>query len=210
MELELPDAIPPFRSVDQTIAVKGPTGHVVDLPLLELETLLSPTLFLLPARAGAIVPIRRVYAADLIGGGKQLSLLAGPEAVLLRERVYFSHPRTAGVLRKGTPVLFYESARKGGSASATAVARIIRVEMVSKDSANHELFRRGVLNRHTLKNISLTDTVVATTIDNIMTFSDPVPLQRLRALGAIDGANLVTARSLRADQLVQIVEEGML
>jgi hypothetical protein len=155
------------------------------------------------------VPIRRIYAADLIGGAKQLSLLASPEAVLLRERVYFSHPRTAGVLTKGIPILFYESARKGGSASVTAAARIVRAELVSKDGANQELLRRGVLDRKILKNICLADTVVATTIDNIMILSNPVVLERLRVLGAIDGANLVTARHLRAEQVIQIIDEGM-
>jgi ribosomal protein S18 acetylase RimI-like enzyme/predicted nucleic acid-binding protein len=210
MKLELPDSIPFYQSLEQTIAIKGPTGQAVSLPLVEVETLLSPTLFFLPGRAGAIVPIRRVHAADLIGGAKQLSLLAAPEAVLLRERVYFSNPRTASVLTRGIPVLFYESARKGGSASVTAAARVVRVEIVSKDGANQELLRRGVLDRKILKNICLANTVVATTIDNIMLFKNPVRLGRLRTIGAIDGANLITARPLRAEQLIQVVEEGML
>jgi hypothetical protein len=210
MGLELPDAIPLYQSLEQTILVKGPTGQEVRIPLGELETLLSPSLFCLPGRSGAIVPIRKVYAADLIGGAKQLPLLALPEAVLLRERVYFSAPRTAGVLIKGSPILFYESGHKGGSASVTAVARIVRAELVSKDGANQELLRRGVLDKKILKNICLADTVVATTIDNIMSFRKEVGLERLRTLNAIDGANLVTARSLRAEQVIQIVNEGML
>jgi GNAT superfamily N-acetyltransferase len=210
MRLELPDSIPLFQSLHQNIAVNSPAGLGTGVPLLELETLLSPAIFFLPGRPGAIVPIRRVYAADLVGGGSQLSLLAGPEAVLLRERVYFSHPRTASVLTRGIPIVFYESGRKGGSASATAVARVIRLELISKDGATHEMFRRGVLNKKMLTKICLADKYVATTIDNIMTFQAPVRLERLRALGAIDRANLVTARPLRADRLIQIVEEGML
>jgi GNAT superfamily N-acetyltransferase len=209
MALELPDSIPTYHSLKQTIPIKGPTGQEVSIPLEELEILLSPALFCLPGRSGAIVPIRRVYAADLIGGAKQLSLLASPEAVLLRERVYFSHPRTAGVLTKGIPILFYESARKGGRASAVAAARIVRAEVVSKDGANQELLRRGVLDRKILKNICLADSVVATTIDNIMIFRNPVRLERLRTIRAVDGANLVTARPLHAEQLIQIIEEGM-
>src|ERR1700723_296593 len=209
MGLELPQSIPSYHSLEQTILIKGQMGETVNLPLEQIESLFSPTLFCLPGRSGAIVPIRRVYAADLIGGAKQLSLLASPEAVLLRERVYFSHPRTGGVLTKGIPILFYESARKGGSASVTAAARVGRAELVSKDGANQELLRRGGLRRKILKNICLADTVVATTIDNIMVFRNPVGLQRLRQLTAIDGANLVTARPLRAEQLIQIIDEGL-
>jgi len=209
MGLELPDSIPSYHSIGQTVPIKGPTGHVVNVPLEELETLLSPAILFLPGRSGAIVPIRRVYAADLIGGAKQLSLLAGPEAVLLRERVYFSHPRTAGVLTKGIPILFYESARHGGSASVTATARVVRAELVPRDGANQELFRRGVLDKRILKKMCLARTFLATTIDNIMILRNPVGLERLRALGAVDGANLVTARPLRAEQGIQIIDEGM-
>ncbi len=209
MGIGLPDSIPSFRSLEQLVLIDGPIGNSVGVPLGELETLFSPALFFLPGRSGAIVPVRRIYAADLVGGGKQLSLLAAPEAVLLRERVYFSNPRTAGVFTRGIPILFYESAHKGGSASVTAAARVVRAELVSKDGANQELLRRGVLDRKTLKNICLSETVVATTIDNILLFRNPVRLERLRSLGAIDGANLVTARLLRADVLIQIAEEGM-
>jgi GNAT superfamily N-acetyltransferase/predicted nucleic acid-binding protein len=210
MGVVLPDSIPSYQSLAQPILIKGPMEQTVSIPLEKIETLLSPVIFFLPDRPGAIVPIRKVYAADLIGGAKQLSFLASPEAVLLRERVYFSHPRTTSVLTKGIPVLFYESGRKGGSASVIAAARVIRTEVVSRDGANQELLRRGVLDRKSLKKICLAETVVATTIDNIMLFKNPVRLEKLRAIGAIDGANLITARSLKAKQLIQIVEEGVL
>src|ERR1700688_4324514 len=209
MELHLPESIPDYQVANHTIAVRIASGSTINVPLQELETFLSPCVFFLPGRSGAIVPIRRIYAADLVGGSSQLSLLASPEAVLLRERVYFSSPRTATVLTNATPILFYESARTGGRARVTAAARIGRVEVVARDGANRELFRRGVLDGKALKKICLVDTVVATTIDNIVIFKKPVPLQRLRQLGAVDGANLVTARALTPDQLVKIVEEGM-
>ena len=170
MNIGLPEAAPVYRSPTQTICVESPAGQTLALPLNDVETLLSPTIFVLPERPGAIVPIRSVYAADLVGGNKQLHLLAAPEAVLLRERVYFSDPRTAGVLTKGTAFVFYESARKGGRASAIAAARVVRAELMSKDRANHDLLRSGVLDRKVLKNICLADSVIATTIDNIMLF----------------------------------------
>jgi hypothetical protein len=42
-----------------------------------------------------------------------------------------------------------------------------------------------------------------------MILRNPIGLERLRALGAIDAANLVTARSLRPEQMIQIIDEGM-
>jgi GNAT superfamily N-acetyltransferase len=210
MGLGLPAEIPPYQSQAQSIRVNSPTGQNLNVPLGEIETLLSPAIFLLPGRPGAIVPIRRAYAADLIGGAKQFSLLDPPEAVLLRERVYFSSPQTAGTLVEGTPILFYESQYRGGSASVRAIARIVRADLVSKEGAMQELLRRGVLDKKGLKTICLADTVVATTIDNIMLFRKPVLLTRLRALGAVDGANVVTARRLGAEQMMQVIEEGTL
>jgi len=208
MSLELPLLIPYYESLNQRVPILDPSGQTLDIPLDEVESLLSPSIFLLPNRPGAIVPIKRVHASNLLGGDRQLSMLISPEAILLKERVYFSDPRTGSILRKGTPVLFYESLRKGGQGCVTAIARIIRAELVSKDAANQELLRRGVLDKKGLKNICLAKTVVATTIDNIMLFKNPVPIARLRSLGAIDGTNLVTARPLSAEQAIQIVDEG--
>ncbi|HVB99346.1 MAG TPA: hypothetical protein VNJ12_08470, partial [Candidatus Dormibacteraeota bacterium] len=81
-------------------------------------------------------------------------------------------------------------------------------ELVSKERSG-ALLRRGVLDRRELDRICSGKTVVASTIDNIMPFRHPVPLTRLRAVGAADGANFVTARPIRSQQLTQIVEEGM-
>lgn len=210
MGVEFPTSIPNYESLAHPIAINDATGQATGISLERIEAVLSPGIFFLPGRTGAIVPIKKIYAVNLIGGAKQLSLLALPEAVLLRERVYFSDPRTAGVLTKGIPVLFYESGDKGGSSSVIATARIVRSEVMSKDGADHDSLRRGVLDRKSLKNICLSETVVATTIDNIMLFKSPVKLERLRAIGAIDRANLVTARSLSAAQMIQIIEEGLL
>ena len=206
--LELSPSIPPFGSLQQAIQVREPSGQTSDVPLEDIEALFSPAIFLLPGRDAAIVPIRRLYADDLIGTARQLRLQSSPEAVMLSERVYFSSRRTASVLRKGTPILFYESAGSGGSGSVIAVARVSRTELVSKERSG-ALLRRGVLDRRELDRICSGKTVVASTIDNIMPFRHPVPLTRLRAVGAADGANFVTARPIRSQQLTQIVEEGM-
>jgi hypothetical protein len=56
----------------------------------------------------------------------------------------------------------------------------------------------------------LADTVLATTIDNIIRFRKPIKLELLRQWGVVDGANLVTARRISSEQAIQIVEEGML
>jgi GNAT superfamily N-acetyltransferase/predicted nucleic acid-binding protein len=72
MGIGLPAKMPSFQSQGQSIPVDSPTGQILNVPLREIETLLSPAIFLLPGRSGAIVPIKRVFAADLIGGANRL------------------------------------------------------------------------------------------------------------------------------------------
>jgi GNAT superfamily N-acetyltransferase len=203
------DTPPRFEGFRQPISVSSPSGGTVTVPLKELETLLSPVLLLLPGRSGSIVPIRRRFAAELLGGSPQLSLIAYPEAILLRERVYFSSPRTAAALSEGTPILFYESAKEGGRASIIAAARVVRSERVSKDAVGSRLSRRGVLDPRSLRRITAAPTLAATTFDSIILFQKPMPLCRLRQIGCASGANLVTSRRISPEHLMRVVEEGL-
>ena len=68
--------------------------------------------------------------------------------------------------------------------------------------------RRGVLDNRTLEQRSVGKSVTETSFDNIFLFKSPVTLQRLRRLGCVDGANLISARSIPFEQLAQVVKEG--
>src|SRR6202041_1851768 len=86
---------------------RGSNEFMIDL--FDLETILSPTLFLLPGRGAVLAPIRASYADDLLGTAAQTSLLPKPQAAILHERTYFSSVRNERLLVKGTPIVFYES-----------------------------------------------------------------------------------------------------
>jgi hypothetical protein len=104
--LGFPEVMPDYVCNDQVVCVRNSMGATLTIPLNMLETLFSPVLFLLCGRPGAVVPIRRRYVDDLLGGCPQLSFLRPPEARLLHARVYFSSPRNADTLSEGTPILF--------------------------------------------------------------------------------------------------------
>lgn len=53
--------------------IQNGTDFMIDL--FDLETILSPTLFLLPGRGAVLKPIRASYADDLFGIAAQGSLL---------------------------------------------------------------------------------------------------------------------------------------
>jgi hypothetical protein len=128
--------------------------------------------------------------------------------VVLHERTYFSSPRNERLFRKGTPVVFYESGKSKGRSAAIAVARVTSTVIVPKSKIASTLMDSGVLDADDIIDLSSGEQVAATALDNIMKLRKPVPLKRLRALGCIDGANLVTSKSITAHHLLEILNEG--
>ena len=155
-----------------------------------------------------LVPIRATYADDLLGTAVQASLLPKRQAAMIHERTYFSTVRNVGLLRRGTPVVFYESGKSNGRAAAIALARVRSTVVVSKRKIAPALVECGVLGEDDLDQMTVGEQVSATIVDNVMKLRSPVGLKRLRELGCIDGANLVTSRSISADQLQRIISEG--
>lgn len=206
--ISLPEAMPNFLASEQLVPFVGGDLAPREVRLSDLEDLLSPTLVILPGRTGCIVPIRAQYAAQLLGASEQSSLLPHVEAMLFSERVYFCAPRSARLFQKGVPLVFYESGHGRGRSRGIAVARINHVERVNKSDVPPSLIRHGVIEPRAMEKLSSTDTVAAVKFDNVMLFRTPVKLARLRELGAIDRANLVTSRAITHDQLIGILAEA--
>lgn len=207
--IRLPTSIPSFETSKSGVEIVSPSGQHLLVSLSDLESLLSPILLLLPGRYGAVIPIRRSYAVDLIGGSNQLSLLPSRETVMLRERVYFGDPKNARILKEGTAILFYESAPDGGRASIVAGARVVRSEIMSKGAVVPDLYRHAVLSPKDVERIVRDPSVLATTFDNLLVLPKPVPIERLRQLGCMDPANFVTSCQITSENLRAIVEEGV-
>jgi predicted nucleic acid-binding protein/GNAT superfamily N-acetyltransferase len=204
----LPIQMPTFTATDSHVLIN--TGQRnVEMSLAGIERALSPVLFLFHGRGGVIVPIKEQYARDLFGSSPQLSMLAPPEAILRRERVYISAPNTLRRMTAGTPILFYESQGGNGRGCVIALARISESRVISKVEALGKVKLRGVLDDRTLEQRSVGEEVTETSFDNIFLFKSPVSLKRLRQLGCADGSNLVSAKSVSFDKLVQVVKEGL-
>jgi len=208
-DVELPQNIPVYEDPNQRILIKTSLDREEAIPLKELETLLSPSLILLPGRFGAIVPIKRVFADELLGTAEQFSLLTPPEAVFLKERVFYNTPRAASNLAPGTLILFYESSEGGGRKSIVAVGRATDSHVITGDQVSPDMKRRGVLDANGFKHIGVGKSKLVTAFDNIMVFKKPVPLNRLREIGCADGANFVTTKRIEPDHLKTILNEGL-
>jgi GNAT superfamily N-acetyltransferase len=207
-DMLFPAALPPIDVDDVRIQFENKDGKEFVIDLFDLETILSPTIFLLPGRSGILVPIRASYADDLLGTAAQASLLPRSQAAILHERTYFSSARNERLLRKGAPIVFYESGKSNGRSAAIAVARVTSTVIVPKRKVASTLIDSGVLDEEELRDLSSGEQIAATSIDNIMKLRKPVPLKRLRELGCVDGANLVTSRSITPNHLHEILSEG--
>ncbi len=185
---------------------KSGTEFLIDL--FDLETILSPTLFVLPGRNAVLAPIRAIYADDLLDTSEQTSLLPRPQAGILHERTYFSHARNERLLSRGTPIVFYESGKANGRRAAVAVSRITSTVVVPKSQIEATLLDGGVVAEEDIKNLTSGELIAATTVDNVLKLRKPVPLKHLRELGCIDKSNLVTSKSITSDQLAKILSKG--
>lgn len=204
--LMLPETCPPFENDEQElpIALEGKNASV---SLADLETMMAPSLFFLPGRPVAVVPIRRVWAEDLVGGS-QLSLLPKPEAAFRSRRVYFASVKNQHTLVRGRPIIIYESSKGGGSGAAIAVARVSKAEVVPKHRAPDALLRAAVVRGAQLDNLVKGATVLAVWFDNIMRFENPVSFSRMEAFGMDDRTKLVKSHMLEFETAVQILEAG--
>jgi GNAT superfamily N-acetyltransferase len=204
--LMLPADCPTFQDDEQEIAITL-DGRAATLSLASLESMAAPGLFLLKDRPVAIVPIRRTWAEDLIGGA-QLSLLPKPEAAFRSRRVYFASVLNQRNLVKGRPIIIYESGKQGGRGAAIAVARVSAAEAVSKSHAPDTLLRAAVVRGGALNDLVSGTTVLAVWFDNIMRFEHPVSFQRMEAFGMADPTKLVKSHMLKFETAVKILEAG--
>jgi hypothetical protein len=188
------------------VNITSTAGSASRIGLFDLETLLSPTIFVLPKRDAVVVPITRAFAADLLGTDEQYSFLEVPEAHFLTRRTYFNTTRAARAMIRGATIAFYESRRGGGRGAIVAVARIVDVTSIPVESTPEALQRGAVV--EDVGTLTKSSRVLATTFDNLIAFKRPVSFEMLREIGCVTGANFVSATPISVKHLTAIVDAG--
>jgi GNAT superfamily N-acetyltransferase len=204
----LPIVPPPYDGEATLIGVTNPQGVELKLPLSHLEDLLGPALLVLAGRPGAIIPIRPIYAGQLLGTSSQKGLFPKYEACLLPVRTYFSRSTSLLSFPSGTLLLFYESGKAQGSQSLVACGRLLDTALTLPSAVASSTKRRGVLEDPSIRRMGRGGKIVTCTFDMVMRFANPVSLERLRALRCDDGTSFVTARRITHDQLTILLLEG--
>jgi ribosomal protein S18 acetylase RimI-like enzyme len=202
-------ASPPDSALENAqIRMISPAGRALTYPASQLADLFSPAIVVWPGGNGAIVPISKKYADDLLGTAPQraFGFLEAKDAAFLARRVYVSAPRNAALLSVDGPILFYESRRTGGRGAVVAAGRVVDRTLQPKAELSSDSQRRLVV--EDVDAISATDDILLTSFDNLFALPIPVPLRCLKAIGATGNANLRSAVSLSNEKITQILTQG--
>lgn len=201
-----PETMPSFGG--SQFVLRSSDGKHAATGLCALEDFVSPAIFAVPGRPAVIVPIRSNYAEALFRGSLQPSFLDDEQAALLRSRRYFGDARTYQAIADDGLIFFYESARKGGRSAVVAMARISRRYLAQEGAAKKLSAERGVLSAQAVKGVAKGEDACVTEFDTVMIFSSPVPLAALKAMGAADGSNMVTARAIGSEVAAALIKAG--
>lgn len=207
--IELPSEIPTYKT-DKVgsayIDIREKNGYQ-RADLFQLETILSPSIFLLPERSGVIVAIKKGYSEGLISHPPdRLPFLIESEAFLRLEKAYFrSSKNCTGLFKIGMPVVFYE--KKPGR-GAIGLARITSSAIVSISEAIGQYKRNGVLSERELQAIASADNKIhVITFDNFQEFLNPVSFEALKEIGC-GKASFVSPEKVKSSHLSQIIHKG--
>lgn len=206
-ELRLPSVMPEGTHAE-SFPINTIQNKSINISLKGLEDLLGPTLIIRPDQNGVIVPITKAYSNLLLSASPQMSLGLTDEkdAAFFTKKAYVNTPRAANAMRPESPILFYESKRSNGVGAIVAVGRIVDAVILNKQDIPNDALRRLVV--EDVAEISTSEDVLVTSFDNLFVFPNSVPLRVLRDLGAVDGANLVTAKEVSGQIVTEILDKG--
>ena len=205
--IELPRKMPVGGDAEK-FTVKFSRNEENLVSLRGLESLLTPAMFVRPDVQGVIVPITKEYSSMLLGADPQipLGIYEEMDASFLSRRSYANTPRAEKIMRPELPILFYESSSSGGVGGIVAVARIVYAQKWNKSDVPDELTRRLVVNK--LDDLYAGNEVLLTSFENLFVLRKPVSFDLLNDIGAVDGANFVTAKQVSGRTVTMILDEG--
>lgn len=206
-KVEFPHIIPSLKSGKAPSISVSKDGRAYEASLFDIETLLSPSLLMLPKRGGVIIPIHSSYGEELLSRRDDaLPFPVSQEALLRLVKAYYRKPSHSDWFLAGTPVVFYES--KSGR-DIIGCARIIQAETTTPENAYKKYKNFGVLDEAALQGqINSAGNVQVITFDNFKVFPKPVSLKKLKELGGAK-ANMVGPEKLSHSQLFHIMHEGL-
>lgn len=104
--------------------------------------------------------------------------------------------------------MFYDLSRSGGLGAAIGCARATYSDVRSVDAISAQFEAQGVLSKEELDEMAHNGTVHVIVFDQFQAFQRPVPIERMRQLGADSPTSLVSAEVFSSDVIEQICRAG--
>lgn len=148
----------------------------------DLEHIFFPMLFLLKSRSAVLIPIKPLFANELIPGNQDPTLFNPEYGKLLRfDNVYFSGSNALNLVKAGTPIVFYSSAPEK---KAIATAKIIEATVDSPDVIARKYQNLGAFDIQEIKATARRNTgrVMAIRFHWTMPFKNLISLKQLRQI----------------------------
>ena len=206
--IDISRSMPSYQDPGAGIEMSIDSGHRSwKMSSFEFETFISPGLLIAPRREAVIVPIQKRYADDLLPEvSNQRLLWSRHDAAYRLERAYYLKAGRHTLLQRGRLVVFYVSR---GRSQAVALARVTYSETLTKTQAMLRLTRQGVLSENEISHrANDRNELTVFTFDNLVRFPQSIDFNRLKEIGCISGANLVTAEKISDVAVKRIVREA--
>jgi len=204
--LDVLSSLETINSTSKNVECRSESGERRTIRWFDLETVTGPVLYLFRSGGGVLVPIKRTFAEELLGARQATALPVQP-ARIRTERVYFRKAAKLDV-GVGLPIIFRESAKERGSGSAIGCARLTLNEILDTDVAKQKYRRQGVVDLNRYEVVGATNKVGVIGFDNFQEFPVPVSFQKLKELGAVSGAQNITAECASDDVVRNIIRLG--
>ncbi len=163
------------------LELKGGDEHTT-YSLSDIEHIFFPLLFQLRGRSALLIPIKPLFANELIPA-KQTPTLFEPECgKLLRfDNVYFSGSNALKMAKPGTPIVFYCSSPEK---KAIATAKVIEAIIDTPDTVARRYQNLGAFNIKEIETVARRNTgkVMAIRFHWTMAFNHPVSLDQLKQI----------------------------
>lgn len=181
---------PNIVDTSKVIELKG-KEEARPFSISDLEHIFFPMLFRLQSRTAVLIPIKPLFANELIPGNQDPTLFNPEYGKLLRfDNVYFSGSNALNLVKAGTPIVFYCSATEK---RVIATAKIIEAVIDSPDVVAKKYQNLGAFDLQEIRAIARRNTgrVMALRFHWTMPFKSPIPLKQLRQIYEKKGYSFV-------------------
>ncbi len=204
--LDILSSIEAINSTSENAECRSESGERRAVRWFDLETITGPVLYLFRSGGGVLIPIKRGFAEELLGA-RQATALQVQSARIRTERVYFRRAAKLDV-NAGQPIIFRETAKQHGSGSAIGCARLTLNEILDIDVAKQKYRRQGVMDLDRYETGDTAKKVGVIGFDNFQEFLRPVSFQKLKELGAVSGAQNITAECVPGEVVRNVIRLG--